>query len=51
MAKQKARKCQRGVQVDQHWLCEWVSFGLIELGTYLEKQALFSAYLRQKEKQ
>lgn len=50
VAKQ-THKCQRGVLIDAHWISEWVSFGLIELGVYLEKHAKFSEYLEQKEKQ
>lgn len=37
------------VVVDERWIGEWVAYGFIELGAYLEKHAAFAAYLDQHQ--
>jgi hypothetical protein len=39
------------IELDPHWLEEWVTYGFIELYAYLANHAAFAAFLDQKEKQ
>ncbi len=36
------------IDVDELWLREWVEDGLVKLERYLERQAAFAAYLRER---
>ena len=36
-------------QIDDRYLREWFEFGFRELGAYLDKQARFERYLRNRE--
>lgn len=49
MAKSHTRSVQRRVLVDEHWIREWVAFGLDEFTRYLARHAAFADYLDQQE--
>ena len=36
-------------QIDDHFLAEWVQFGMIQLGAYLAGQAKFARYCDQRD--
>jgi hypothetical protein len=45
LAKQQTRSTQRRVLIDEHWIREWVGYGLDEFTRYLTHHAAFAAYL------
>jgi hypothetical protein len=37
------------LRIDEHWLKQWIAFGMLELTVYLTKQAAFAAYLSKRD--